>query len=140
MKGACIFCEILAKRSLAPYWVAESERAFAFLDIHPLRVGHTLVIPKAHTVDLSDVSPSDWAAVTELTSEVAKLLRRRLGTSGENLMVASGPGSEQSIFHLHVHVIPRKPGDDLRWNDWWETKAFTPSAEELAALARRIRG
>jgi len=135
----CIFCRIVADRSMIPYWVAESDRALAFLDINPIRTGHTLVIPKAHAVDLASVTEADWEAVAGLSARVLNILRRKLGTSGENLFVASGPGSEQSVFHLHVHVIPRTPDDDLHWNDWWETKAFTPPTAELVSLAKKIR-
>ncbi|MCI4351946.1 MAG: HIT domain-containing protein [Thermoplasmata archaeon] len=140
MAGQCIFCKIVEDRSMAPQWLAESDRALAFLDIHPIRVGHTLVIPKAHSIELFDVAPEDWVAVGELTTRVARLLREALGTRGENLFAASGPGSEQSVFHLHVHIIPRTTGDDLRWNDWWATKVFTPPQSDLVALAKRIRG
>jgi histidine triad (HIT) family protein len=140
MADECIFCRIVKDRSIAPYWIAESDRALAFLDIRPIRIGHTLVIPKAHSVDLASVPVEDWSAVSQLVIRVSKDIRRRLGTTGENLMVASGPGSEQSVFHLHVHVIPRLPNDDLRWTDWWSTKAFTPSEADLVALAKKIRG
>jgi histidine triad (HIT) family protein len=140
MADDCIFCRIVADRSLAPYWVAESDRALAFLDIHPMRTGHSLVIPKAHVADLSTVTEEDWAAVAGLSARVLNILRRKLGTTGENLFVASGPGSEQAVFHLHVHIIPRKTGDDLRWTDWWETKTSTPPQKDLVALAKKIRG
>lgn len=139
MAADCIFCRIVADRSMAPYWVAESDRALAFLDIHPIRTGHTLVIPKAHAVDLASVGEEDWVAVTRLTARVQNLLRRKLGSTGENLFVASGPGSEQSVFHLHVHIVPRRVQDDLHWADWWATKVFTPPTTELVALAERIR-
>ncbi len=124
---------------MVPHWLAESDKALAFLDINPIRTGHTLVIPKAHAVDLRTITDGDWAAVAGLSARVVNLLRRKLGTTGENLFVASGPGSEQSVFHLHVHIIPRSPDDDLRWNDWWKTKAFTPPTAELNALAKKIR-
>lgn len=120
--------------------IAESDRAFAILDVRPIRKGHALVIPKKHYADLSDVTPEEMAAVGTLTLEVAALLRKRLGTTGENLLVASGPGSEQSVFHLHVHVIPRVTDDDLRWNDWWQTKVRVPRMTELETLAKAIRG
>jgi len=125
---------------MVPYWLAETDRALAFLDINPIRPAHSLVIPKAHTLDLQSVSPEDWAAVTELTSVVQRRLRRALRTSGENVFVASGPGSEQSVFHLHVHIIPRNAGDDLQWNDWWQTKVRPAATPDLVELARRIRG
>jgi histidine triad (HIT) family protein len=139
MPAACVFCRMVVDRALVPHWIAESERALAFLDIRPIRHGHALVVPKAHATDLSDVRPSDWDATCRLAREVAALLRTRLGTTGENLLVASGPGSEQSVFHLHVHVIPRRVQDDLRWNDWWQTKVQTPTEAELRDLAAEIR-
>ncbi len=134
-----MFCGMVSGSVPSPHWIARSDRAFAFLDIRPIRVGHALVIPRHHATDLSDVTPDDWIAVSRLVRDVAARLRRKLGTDGENLMVASGPGSEQSVFHLHVHVIPRKRDDDLRWNDWWQTKTSSPAASELAALARKVR-
>jgi histidine triad (HIT) family protein len=140
MAEECIFCDMVADRSMVPHWIAESDRALAFLDIRPIRTGHSLVIPKAHSVDLASVTDEDWVAVAALSARVQNLLRRKLGTTGENLFVASGPGSEQSVFHLHVHIIPRMPDDDLHWNEWWSTKAFSPPKAELDALAQRIRG
>jgi histidine triad (HIT) family protein len=139
MAADCIFCQLIADRSMVPYWVAESDLALAFLDIHPIRTGHTLVISKTHVVDLASVADEDWAAVAGLTARVLNILRLKLGNTGENIFVASGPGSEQAVFHLHVHVIPRKPGDGLNWNDWWATKVFTPPKAELVALAEKIR-
>jgi histidine triad (HIT) family protein len=139
MPGDCLFCGMVSGKVAAPHWIARSERAVAFLDIRPIRVGHTLVIPRRHAADLSDVPSEDWAAVNRLVRDVATRLRRTLGTDGENLLVASGPGSEQSVFHLHVHVIPRKRNDDLRWNDWWQTKTFAPPSAELAELAKKVR-
>lgn len=135
----CLFCTMAASPTSVPHRIAESERAFAFLDIRPIREGHSLVIPKKHFADLSDVSPDEFEGMMALARDVAATLRRRLGTTGENLLIASGPGSEQSVFHLHIHVIPRRPDDDLRWNDWWQTKVRHPDDAELGALARSIR-
>ncbi len=140
MNAPCIFCRMVSDRSLVPYWLAESDRALAFLDINPIRHGHSLVIPKVHALDLSDVKAEDWHATSQLALEVASLLRSRLGTTGENLLVASGPGSEQSVFHLHIHVIPRLPDDDLCWNDWWQTKVRQTETLSLTVLATSIRG
>ncbi len=131
---------MISDRSLVPPWIAETDRAFAFLDIRPIRHGHSLVVPKSHAVDLSDVRPEDWDAACHLAQEVAALLRVRLGTTGENLLVASGPGSEQSVFHLPIHVIPRFRDDDLRWNDWWQTKVRSIDGPELIDLAASIPG
>ena len=140
MASGCIFCRMVAGEIGVPHWIAQTDRALAFLDIQPIRVGHALVIPRRHSTNLADVTPEDWTAMSQLVLEVSRLLRRRLGTDGENLLVASGPGSEQTVLHLHVHVIPRKRDDDLHWDDWWRTKKFSPPEAELLALARKIRG
>lgn len=140
MPSTCIFCKMVKDRTMVPHWIGESSKAFAFLDINPIRRGHSLVIPKNHAQDLSDVPPDEFVEVMALVRDVAARLRRRLGTTGENLLVASGPGSEQAVFHLHVHVIPRLPDDDLRWNDWWQTKVRPATVADLETLARSIRG
>ncbi len=136
----CVFCQLAREPSRVGHRIADSEHALALLDLRPLRRGHSLVLPKRHVTDLSEISPEAFGALMSLVREVSGLLRRRLGTTGENLFVASGPGSEQSVFHLHVHVIPRLPDDDLRWNDWWESKATPADPAELELLARSLRG
>lgn len=135
----CIFCGLAKNPARVPHRIAESERALAFLDLHPIRRGHALVIPKKHARDLSDVTPQEMSAVMDLVLQVARLLREKLGSTGENLLVASGEGSEQSVYHVHVHVIPRMPYDDLRWNDWWQTKVHFPAMHQLEKLAKSIR-
>lgn len=137
--GDCLFCRLVAERSRVPHWVAESDRALAFLDIRPLRRGHTLVIPKRHATDLSDLSPDDLRAVAELAREVARRLRERLGTTGENLFVASGPGSEQTVFHFHLHVVPRLSDDGLGLRAWWDPKTREPTPADLTRLAESLR-
>ncbi len=139
MVEECVFCALIRDRSRVPYWVAESERALAFLDLHPIRVGHTLVVPKAHARDLTDVSAEDWRAMGELARLVAGRLRARGGTTGENLFLASGPGSDQTVFHVHLHILPRRADDAFGLRDWWERRAASPSPAELEALAVRLR-
>ena len=135
----CVFCTMATSPEKVPHRIAESERALAFLDIRPIRKGHALVIPKTHAVDLSDVSREDLHAVMDLVQEVRRVLRTKLGSTGENLLVASGPGSEQAVFHLHIHVIPRLEYDDLQWNHWWQTKVHFPGQAALNALATQLR-
>jgi len=139
MPEDCIFCAMAKDPARVPHRIAESSKALAILDIRPIRKGHAMVIPKKHSEDLSDVAPEDLKAVMDLVLEVARLLRRKLGSTGENLLVASGEGSEQSVYHFHVHIVPRMPYDDLRWNDWGQTKVRFPSKPQLAKLARSIR-
>lgn len=136
----CIFCGMSKNPREVPFRIAESEHALAFLTTRPVQRGHSLVIPKRHATDLSDVAPPELNDVMALVLEVATLLRRRLNTTGENLLVASGPGSGQSVFHLHVHIIPRILDDGLQWNDWWHAKVHLPPEGDLDSLAGFIRG
>jgi histidine triad (HIT) family protein len=133
----CIFCAIVEGK-VPSHRVFATSRALAFLDIHPLRPGHTLVIPKKHASDLSDVTREDWGAVTDLVLWVAERQRQALGVEGSSLFVASGKAAEQSVGHLHVHVVPRRSDDGLAINEWWVGKVRGASPEELAALAQRL--
>jgi len=134
----CIFCAIVARDAPAS-WVAERERAIAFLTRGPLRPGHTLVIPRAHAATLSEVAPDDWRAVSTLALEVAGMHAERLGATGATLFLASGRAGEQSVDHLHLHVVPRAEGDGLDLNSWWERKVGSPELSELERVARRLR-
>lgn len=133
----CVFCAIVEGK-VPCHKVFETSRALAFLDVNPLRPGHTLVIPKAHISDLTEVGPEDWIAVNELLLWVAERTRKALGAQGNNLFVASGDAAEQSVKHLHVHVIPRRENDGLDHNEWWMTKVQPATPEELAKIARLL--
>ncbi|MEQ4607942.1 HIT domain-containing protein [Streptomyces cavourensis] len=85
--------------------------ASAFAPLNPLAPGHTLVIPTAHWADIFDVPPEDLAHTTALVQQVAAAMRTALKAKGVNVLSASGPGSEQSVPHLHFHVVPRWPDD-----------------------------
>lgn len=107
---ACVFCAIVAGRSPAKV-VHETADTLAFLDINPITAGHTLVIPKRHATDLHDIAPDDLAATARSAKEVAALLADRLGCDGINLLHATGAAAWQTVFHLHIHVLPRVAGD-----------------------------
>jgi histidine triad (HIT) family protein len=129
----CIFCEIVAGRAPARV-VDEDERTLAFLDIFPLTAGHTLVIPKQHAADLLDAPPDDVAAVARMAQRVATRVRDELGAPGINLLQATGAIALQTVFHLHVHVLPRYPDDGFRVS--FDRRPGDPA--ELDALAARI--
>jgi histidine triad (HIT) family protein len=109
----CIFCKIVAGELPATV-VASDERALAFLDISPATRGHTLVIPRAHAKDLHEVDPENLEATIALAQRVAGRARDRLGADGVNLLQSSGTAAWQTVFHFHIHVIPRYAGDPLR--------------------------
>jgi histidine triad (HIT) family protein len=131
----CLFCKIVAGELPATI-VAESERALAFADINPATVGHTLVVPRAHAKDVQDIGEADLAATIALAQRVAQAARERLGADGVNLLSSSGAAAWQTVFHFHIHVIPRYEGDPLRL-------PWTPApgeGEQIAAAAAALRG
>jgi histidine triad (HIT) family protein len=109
----CIFCKILAGDIPATI-VDEDERTISFMDIAPATRGHALVIPREHSTDLLTVGPEDLAAVTAAARRLAARAVERLGADGVNLLNSCGPAAWQTVFHFHVHVIPRYRDDPLR--------------------------
>ena len=109
----CIFCKVVAGEIPATI-VAEDERAIAFMDISPATRGHTLVIPREHSTDLTVVEAEDLAACAALAQRVAGRQLEVLGADGVNLLNSCGPAAWQTVFHFHIHVIPRYDGDPLR--------------------------
>ena len=108
----CVFCKVV-KGELPAYKVYEDEKTLAFLDIYPVYKGHTLVVPKVHTENISDISESDLAAVAATSKKVAKLLKEKLNCDGVNLVQSNGKAASQVIMHFHMHVVPRFINDGL---------------------------
>ncbi len=114
---ACVFCELLAGRGQTT-WVARRRHASAFLPLPGGRLSpaHTLIVPNDHAVGIHDASPRSLQAVMLLAQELARAMARSIGAGGVNILSASGPDSDQSVPHLHLHVVPRWAGDGL---DTW---------------------
>ena len=129
----CIFCKILAS-DLPAAIVAEDERTISFLDIAPATRGHALVIPRTHTSDLLSVDDADLYAVASASRRLAGRLKERLGADGVNLLNSCGAAAFQTVFHFHMHVIPRYEGDPLRL-PWTPTPG---DPEEIATVAREL--
>jgi histidine triad (HIT) family protein len=129
----CIFCKILAGE-LPGTIVDEDERTIAFMDIAPATRGHALVIPRVHTPDLLSVDPEDLRAVAVASQRLAARAKQRLAADGVNLVNSCGAVAWQTIFHFHVHVIPRYDGDPLRLP--WVPAPGDP--EEIAAAAQEL--
>ena len=130
----CLFCRICAGE-LPAQIIAEDERTIAFMDINPATEGHALVIPRAHARDLLAIDAADLAAVAVMAQRIARLAPERLGADGVNLINSCGSAAWQTVFHFHVHVIPRYAGDPL-------TLPWVPAAGDLdaiAAVADRLR-
>jgi histidine triad (HIT) family protein len=104
-----IFAKIL-RGELACHKVYEDDRTFAFLDIMPRAPGHTLVLPKAPARNVLDVAPDDIAAVIKTAQKIAKVSVQVFGADGVTIQQFNEAAGGQVVFHLHVHVIPRKDG------------------------------
>jgi histidine triad (HIT) family protein len=108
---SCVFCAIVAGEAPAVR-IHEDDQFLALLDIRPFTRGHTLVIPKIHTVDLTDTPPETLAGLVQVGQRVALAARRSgLHADGNNLAINDGKAAFQSVFHLHLHVVPRRTGD-----------------------------
>ena len=115
--GNCIFCKLVAKQAPASV-VYEDEAVMSFLDIRPLNLGHTQVIPKAHFVDIFDVPVELLSRVHAVAKQVAPAIKKATGADGISIIQQNGKAAGQDIFHLHVHVVPRFEGQKLpRFNE-----------------------
>jgi histidine triad (HIT) family protein len=108
-----LFARIL-RGELPSYKVYEDDHAFAFLDIMPRAPGHTLVIPKAPARNILDVAPDELAHVMKVAQKIAKTSMRTFDADGVTVQQFSEPAGGQVVFHLHVHVMPRKTGVPLK--------------------------
>ncbi len=131
----CIFCKII-KRQLPSEVLFENSRAIAILDINPIHYGHALVIPKRHCRDFVSVPEEDLRELIVATQTVARAMVKSLGVEGYNVFANNGHAAGQSIFHFHMHVTPRFPGDDIKF----VLKLKSYSGEAMAEYGRRIRG
>jgi histidine triad (HIT) family protein len=129
----CIFCKILAGELPATI-VDEDERTIAFMDIQPATRGHVLVIPRAHAADLLSIDPDDLRAVAIASQRQAARAKERLRADGVNLVNSCGAVAWQTVFHFHMHVIPRYADDPLRL-PWVPAPGDT---EEIAAAAQEL--
>lgn len=130
----CLFCKIVAGE-LPGTIIAEDERTIAFMDINPATRGHALVIPRAHARDVHDIDTDDLRAVAAMAQAVAGRAVQRLGAAGVNLLNASGAAAWQTVFHFHMHVIPRYEGDPLRL-PWVPAQGET---DDIAAAGAQLK-
>lgn len=130
----CIFCRIVAGEIPATI-VREDERTVAFMDIAPATRGHALVVPRRHSRDLLEVGSEDLHAVLTAAQELARRAEEGLGAPGVNLLNSCGQAAWQTVFHFHIHVIPRYEGDPLRLP--WVPEEGDP--QEIAAAAQALR-
>ena len=125
----CIFCKIVKGESPS-YKIYEDDKVYAFLDIACDAVGHTLVIPKKHFTNVLDCDKEYLDAVIEAVQKISNHYVANCGFDGVNVLNASGASAEQTVFHLHFHVVPRKNGDGLHM--WPLTDKQELNLQEIA--------
>jgi histidine triad (HIT) family protein len=130
----CIFCRIVAGE-IPCHTIAEDELTLAFLDIHPLSRGHTLVIPRRHSATILDATPDDLAAVARMSRHVASGLDQALQPDGISVFQNNGTAAGQDVFHYHTHLVPRWDNDGIA-GPWVLTPDPDLKLDELAAQIR----
>lgn len=130
----CIFCAIVAGEIPAQI-VAEDERTVAFMDINPATRGHALVIPRQHSRDLFEIERDDLQAVIVAAQGLARRMVERLEADGVNLLNSNRSAAWQTVFHFHMHVIPRYEDDPLKLP--WTPSPGDP--EEIAQAAQALQ-
>jgi histidine triad (HIT) family protein len=131
----CIFCKVLAGE-IPSERIYEDEHAIAVMDINPWTRGHAVVFPRKHAPNVFEIEDGELEHVAVAAKRVATKMRDALGCDGVNLLQSNGRAAWQTIFHLHVHVIPRYEDDPLEL----PTRPEPAEPEELAAVAREVRG
>jgi histidine triad (HIT) family protein len=131
----CIFCKIVAGELPATI-VAEDARTVSLMDINPATRGHSLVLTREHVPDLLSIDAEDLQAVTSAAQHLARRATERLGADGVNLINSRGSAAWQTVFHFHMHVVPRYQGDPLRLP--WLPAPGDPA--EIAEAAELLRG
>jgi histidine triad (HIT) family protein len=109
---SCIFCKIVQKKAPSSI-LYEDNSVLVFLDIRPLNMGHTLVIPKNHYVDIFDIPEKELSQVHKIAKKVAYAIKKSTDADGISIIQQNGKAAGQDIFHLHVHVVPRFEGQKL---------------------------
>ena len=132
--STCIFCRIIAGEIPASR-VLETDKALAFLDVGPLKPGHTLLIPKQHHARLPEL-PDDLAAATALLlPRLCRAIQQVTQADGLNVLVNVGPDAGQSVEHVHWHIIPRHGGDAIAWP--WHAGRYPEGELETTQAAIR---
>lgn len=128
-----IFAKIL-RGDIPCVKIYEDDKTIAFLDVMPQAEGHTLVLPKENAENIFDLSPEGAAAMIATVQKVAKAVKAATAAPGLMLVQLNGKSAGQSVFHIHMHIIPRQHGIDLAFHE----RSMVPAAE-LEPIAAKIR-
>jgi histidine triad (HIT) family protein len=131
----CLFCGIVAG-SIPSERIDENERTVAFMDINPATRGHALVVPREHAADLMEIGEYDLTATMLAAQRLSRRIMDVLDADGIDLINACGAAAWQTVFHFHIHIVPRYEDDPLELP--WVPEAGDP--DEIAKVAQRLRG
>jgi histidine triad (HIT) family protein len=131
----CLFCGIVAG-SIPSEIIDSDERTVAFMDINPATPGHALVAPREHSADLMEIGEADLTASILAAQRLSKRMKDALDADGIDLINACGAAAWQTVFHFHIHVVPRYDGDPLKLP--WVPAPGDP--DEISKIAERLRG
>ncbi len=132
--GQCIFCELVAG-DIPAARVYEDDLTLAFMDLGQVNPGHVLVATKRHAATLFDITPEEAAAAMQTAQKVAQAVQAVFDPPGLTLLQANGKEGDQTVFHFHMHVVPRHGNDGIALS--WPRKE--PGAEVLNGYAERLR-
>jgi histidine triad (HIT) family protein len=130
----CVFCKIVAKQIPATV-VREDEHTLAFMDIGQVNPGHVLVAVKRHAENLYALDDAQAAAVFQAAARLARAIREAFAPQGLSVYQANGKAAGQTVFHFHVHLVPRHERDGMELS--WPVK--NPPREKLTEYAEKIR-
>jgi histidine triad (HIT) family protein len=131
----CLFCGIIAG-TIPSETIDSDERTVAFMDINPATPGHALVVPRQHSADLLEIGEEDLTATALAAQRLSKRMKEALDADGIDLINACGAAAWQTVFHFHIHVVPRYEDDPLKLP--WVPAPGDPN--EIAQVAKRLRG
>jgi histidine triad (HIT) family protein len=131
----CLFCGIVAG-TIPSETIDTDDRTVAFMDINPATPGHALVVPREHSADLLDIGQQDLTATVLAAQRLSNRMKEALDADGIDLINACGAAAWQTVFHFHIHVVPRYEDDPLKL-PWVPTPG---DSDEIAEIADRLRG
>ena len=135
MPSDCLFCGIVAGE--VPAQIVDSdEHTVAFMDINPWTRGHALVVPREHSRNLYDIPEDALSQTVVAAKRLALRMKERLGCDGINLLNSTEPAAWQTVFHFHVHVIPRYDDDPMQL----PVRPQEGDQDEIARVAEELRG
>jgi diadenosine tetraphosphate (Ap4A) HIT family hydrolase len=134
----CIICDIVAGRAVASF-VHADDTVVAFMDLQPVTPGHVLIVPRVHRSFLPDLEEELATAMFRVGHRIAKALRHSgLRVEGVNLFLADGEAAFQEVFHVHLHVFPRYPGDGFSVNADWRVRERSELDATAAIVGRAL--